>query len=163
DDRMEAALVEARAGHASRARRIADGVLRTTAVSAALAGRVGALETALREGGYLKEALQVRRTYAEGLQGDERAWAIAALAEEAERAGRAGLAGAGGPEAGLRVPRPARGARAPPPPGDHLGGAQRLLAQMRGGAGGGGEPARLEPVLALLTRAVAGHAGADAA
>src|SRR5262249_3113188 len=57
-------------------------------------------------------------------------------------------------------PQPAAVEPAPTTPADHFVAAQRLLAQMPGTTG---EAASVEPVLALLTRAGAGHAGADAA
>jgi tetratricopeptide (TPR) repeat protein len=162
-ERLEEALVEAKAGRANRARRLAEEALRSAPKAESLATRTAALETALREGGYLKEALRVRRTYLEGVPEDARGKALAALAEEATQAGLATLARTWRADAGRSLaagidePTPEAG---PPPepttPAEHYLQAQRLLARLDAG-----EP--LEPVLASLEHAVAGHAGARAA
>jgi tetratricopeptide (TPR) repeat protein len=157
-ERLDLALVEAKAGHANRARRLAEEALRSEPRFETLAAREAALETALREGGYLKEALRVRRTYLEGLPEEARRGPLGALAEEAAQAGLATLARTWRADAGL----PAAPAELPALPADastpaelYLH-AQRLLARL-------GPADSREPALAVLERAVAGHAGADAA
>jgi tetratricopeptide (TPR) repeat protein len=159
-ERLDAALADAKAGRANRARRLAEEALRAAPVSDALAARAAALETALREGGYLKEALRVRRTFLEGVPAETRAPALAALADEAAQAGLAVLARTWRADAGVAPATPDAGADAltldPSTPAEHYLQAQRLLA----GTGAGDS---LEPVLAALERAVAGHAGAPAA
>jgi tetratricopeptide (TPR) repeat protein len=163
--RLDAALAEAKAGHANRARRLAEEALRSaptseaTGAREALAARAAALETALREGGYLKEALRVRRTYLEGLPEEARSAPLAALADEAAQAGLGALARTWRADAGLALPDAAAPASPPPAastPAEHYLHAQRLLARL-------GADASPEPVLASLEHAVAGHAGASAA
>jgi tetratricopeptide (TPR) repeat protein len=157
-ERLDLALVEAKAGHANRARRLAEEALRSAPPSETLAAREGALETALREGGYLKEALRVRRTYLEGLAEDTRQPLLATLAEEAAQAGLGSLARTWRADASL-TPAPTAPVALPSDastPAEHYLHAQRMLARL--GAGDS-----VEPVLPLLERAVAGHAGADAA
>ena len=157
--RLDAALAEAKAGHANRARRLAEEGLRAAPSSETLAARAAALETALREGGYLKEALRVRRTYLEGLPEAARATPLAALAEEAAQAGLASLARTWRADAGvatLDAPASAPASPEAETPAEHYLQAQRLLARLAPGAS-------LEPVLASLERAVSGHAGASAA
>ncbi|HTA19135.1 MAG TPA: hypothetical protein VK989_07565, partial [Polyangia bacterium] len=159
NERLDAALAEAKAGHANRARRLGEEALRASTPSEALATRAAALETALREGGYLKDALRVKRTFLEGLPEAARAAPLAELAEEAAQAGLTALArtwrvDAGG---GAAADKPsALAAAEPTTPAEHYLHAQRLLAQS------GGADA-LDGVLASLERAVAGHAGASAA
>ena len=159
---MEAALTEAKAGHANRARRLAEEALRGAPASEALAARAATLETALREGGYLKDALRVKRTYLEGLPEASRAAPLAELAEEAAQAGlvgaRAHLARRRGAQRGAAVAELGALAVVPEPttPAEHYLHAQRILARL-------GQGDALEPVLASLERAVAGHAGASAA
>jgi Tetratricopeptide repeat len=155
--RLDAALAEAKAGHANRARRLAEEGLRGAPSSEPLAARAAALETALREGGYLKEALRVRRTYLEGLPEAARATPLAALAEEAAQAGLASLARTWRADAGaVTLAAPAAASPEASTPAEHYLQAQRLLARLAPGAS-------LEPVLASLERAVSGHAGASAA
>ena len=160
DERLDAAIADAKAGRANRARRLAEEALRAAPVSDALTGRAATLETALREGGYLKEALRVRRTYLEGVPEDARGPALAVLAEEAAQAGLVALARAWRADAS-RAPsasEPAPDAPAPTPstPAEHYLHAQRLLAGLAPGDS-------VEPALAALEQAVAGHAGARAA
>jgi tetratricopeptide (TPR) repeat protein len=159
-ERMEAALAEVKAGHANRARRLAEEALRAAPASEALAARAATLETALREGGYLKDALRVRRTYVEGLPDQARAAPLNELADEAAQAGMATLAAIWRADAG-RVPEPPVAVVPEPPdgpgsPAEHYLYAQRLLARL-------GPEDSPEPVIAILERAVAGHAGASAA
>jgi tetratricopeptide (TPR) repeat protein len=158
-ERLDLALAEAKAGHANRSRRLAEEALRSAPPSEVLATRVALLETALREGGYLKEALRVRRTHIEGLPERERQAPLAALAEEAAQAGLAALARTWRADAGqAAAPAAAPAAPAPeaPTPAEYYLTAQRLLAQV-------GEGGTLEGVVAALERAVAGHPGASAA
>jgi tetratricopeptide (TPR) repeat protein len=157
-ERLDLALAEAKAGRANRARRLAEEALRSAPPSETLAARAAALETALREGGYLKEALRVRRTFLEGLPEAARQAPLAALAEEAAQAGLGALARTWRADANLPA---TRASAAPLPaelvtPAEHYVHAQRLLARL-----GAGDP--IEPVLVALERAVAGHAGAEAA
>jgi tetratricopeptide (TPR) repeat protein len=160
--RLDAAMSEAKAGRANRARRLAEEALRSAPPSEAVAARAGALETALREGGYLKEALQVRRTYLEALPEAARMAPLRQLAEEAAQAGLGTLARAWradvGDGGGGRAASPAPAPAAPPPvtPAEHYLFAQRLLARLADGDS-------LEPVIASLERAAAGHPGAPAA
>ena len=109
-ERLDLALAEAKAGHANRARRLAEEALRSGPPSDSLAAREAALETALREGGYLKEALRVRRTYLEGLPEAARQAPLASLAEEAAQAGLASLARTWRADAGLAAGARGRGA-----------------------------------------------------
>jgi tetratricopeptide (TPR) repeat protein len=159
-DRFEAALAEAKAGHASRARRLTEAALRASPSVEGLASRVAAIETALREGGTLKDALRVRRTYVEGLADEARGAALVELADEAEQAGLGGLARAWRADAGVAASPPAGASSASPAapetPAEHYLAAQRLLARL-------GPKESVEPVLAELERAVAGHVGAPAA
>jgi tetratricopeptide (TPR) repeat protein len=160
NERMDVALAEAKAGHANRARRLGEEALRASTPSEALATRAAALETALREGGYLKDALRVKRTYLEGLPEAARAAPLAELAEEAAQAGLAALARTWRADAGsgaAPADKPSGiAAGEPTTPAEHYLHAQRLLAQL-------GEGDALDGVLASLERAVAGHAGASAA
>jgi hypothetical protein len=155
---LDAALALAKAGQASRARRAAEAALRAGAAGDGLAARVAALETALREGGTLKDALRVRRTYVEGLADEARAAALVELADEAEQAGLVALARAWRADAGVvAAPPPAAEAPAPPEtPAEHYLAAQRLLART-------GPNDSVEPVLAALERGLSGHVGAPAA
>jgi tetratricopeptide (TPR) repeat protein len=159
--RVEVAIAEAKAGRANRARRLGEEALRAGTSSDALTARIATLETTLREGGYLKDALRVRRTYLEGLPEDARAAPLAALAEEAAQAGLSALArtwraDAGRPQAPAVAAVPVEAPAASAAPADHYLHAQRLLARL-------GPEDSLEPVLAALERSVAGHAGAGAA
>jgi Tfp pilus assembly protein PilF len=158
-ERLDVALAEAKAGHANRARRLAEEALRSAPPSEAIAARVTGLETALREGGYLKEALRVRRTYLEGLPEAARQAPLAALADEASQAGLLSFARTWRADASLAVAPAARVTALPSDastPAEHYLYAQRLLARLEAGES-------IEPVLTALERAVAGHAGASAA
>jgi tetratricopeptide (TPR) repeat protein len=159
--RVEVAIAEAKAGRANRARRLGEEALRAGPSSDALTARISALETTLREGGYLKDALRVRRTYLESLPEDARGTPLAALAEEAAQAGLRALARTWRADAGrapaAAAPRaPVEAPAASAAPAEHFLYAQRLLARL-------GPEDSLEPVLAALERSVAGHAGAGAA
>jgi len=159
---LERALDEARTGHASRARRLGEEAIRFSRRGSDVAEAVNALDTALREGGFMREALRLRRTYIESI-GDEtaRSAALVALAEEAADAGLGQLAASWRVDAGGTTPRKPIVEPKPTTPADRYLAAQRLLArQGQGQAQGDADPAR---VLALLEGALAGHAGADAA
>jgi tetratricopeptide (TPR) repeat protein len=150
-----AALEEVGAGHAHRARRLAEEAVRLSAPGPAVAARVNALDTALREGGFVKEALRLRRTYLELVDDEEeRIAALRILAGEAGDAGLKDLAASWRLDAGETPLPPVAIEREPESPVDHYLAAQRLLAR------GDDDPAR---VLALLEKALARHPGADAA
>jgi tetratricopeptide (TPR) repeat protein len=153
---LDSALAEARAGQANRARRLGEEAIRLSAPGSELAARVGALDTALREGGFMKDALRVRRTHLEALDRQAARPALLALAGEAEEAGLRALAADWRADAGAA--RRASPSVRPPPktPAEHYLAAQRLLAQ-------DGAEAAPAQVLALLEKALAGHPGADAA
>lgn len=165
---LDEALQAARAGQAGRARRLAERALRSGgegrryggrdgAADASLAPRLGAVDGALRQGGALREALLLRRTQLEGEPEATRGRALIALASDAAAAGLDALARTWRADVLLASPPPR--ARALPQPvsaADHYLAAQRLLARM-------GPEAPIEPVIALLTGAVAGHAAADEA
>ena len=153
---LESALAEARAGHANRARRLGEEAIRLSAAGAELTARVGALDTALREGGFMKDALRVRRTHVEALETEPARAALRALAEEADAAGLPALAADWRADAGAA--RAATAVAAPPPstPAEYYLAAQRLLAR-------DGAAAAPKLVLGLLEKALAGHPGADAA
>src|SRR6185437_14926864 len=132
----ERALADARAGQASRARRLGEQALRAAAPGPELNARVTALDTALREGGFVKEALRLRRTHLEALTGASARPALLALAAEAEEAGLGPLAAAraAGANCSRRQGRGRGGAR---PPGE---GAGRSPRGRRGtGAGRGAD------------------------
>jgi len=152
---FDAAAKEVGAGHAHRARRLAEEAVRLSAPGRDLVARVNALDTALREAGYVKEALRLRRTYLESVDHErERIAALRALADEAKDAGLSDLAASWQLDAG-EVPLPPVASEAKPvTPADHYLAAQRLLAR------GDDDPAK---VLALLEKALARHPGADAA
>jgi tetratricopeptide (TPR) repeat protein len=156
DEMLEAAVVEARAGHPSRARRLAEDALRGEAPTDSLSTRVAAVDTALREGGYLKEALQVRRTHAEGMAAEQSTATVVALAAEAEEAGLTALACVWRADAALPPALSPEESPAPATPAQHYLLAQRLLARLP-------PEGEVAPVLDALGRAVAGHAGAEAA
>jgi tetratricopeptide (TPR) repeat protein len=153
---LESALVEARAGHANRARRLGEEAIRLSVAGTELTARVGALDTALREGGFMKDALRVRRTHLEALDSEPARSALRALAEEADAAGLPALAADWRADAGAA--RAATAVAAPPPatPAEYYLAAQRLLAR-------DGAEASPKLVLGLLEKALAGHPGADAA
>jgi tetratricopeptide (TPR) repeat protein len=117
---------------------------------------VSALDTALREGGFMKDALRLRRTHLEALDRAAARPALLALALEAEEAGLGALAADWRADVGAAPPATAVGTPAPETPAEHYLAAQRLLAQ-------DGAPAAPAQVLGLLERALAGHPGADAA
>jgi tetratricopeptide (TPR) repeat protein len=154
---FEAALAEVRAGHAGRARRIGEEAIRSAKPGPGLVDAVSALDTALREGGFAKDGLRLRRTYLEVVRDPiARREALIALAAEAAGAGLVTLAAHWQADAGVGAISAAPPAPAPATPADHYLEAQRMLA--RGGAEA--EPVR---VLAVLEKGLAGHAGADAA
>jgi tetratricopeptide (TPR) repeat protein len=162
------ALADARAGQASRSRRLGEEALRAAAPGPELNARVAALDTALREGGFIKDALRLRRTHLEALEGVKARPALVALAKEAEAAGLRELAAEWRADAGV-VPVVSVAVSSPEPtsPEAHYLAAQRRLA--RDGARDSkkaGVPAVLAhvpAVLAHLEKALAGHPGADAA
>ncbi len=168
------AIADARGGQASRARRLGEEALRAAAPGPELGARVAALDSALREGGFVKDALRLRRTHLEALDGARARPALLALAKEAEEAGLGALAAEWRTDAGV-VPAASRTVPAEPAsPEAHYLAAQRRLA--RDGAPGNkkdGKPdskrerdsenADLSAVLAHLEKALAGHPGADAA
>ena len=161
---LERSLDEARAGHASRARRLGEEAIRLSRRGSDVAESVNALDTALREGGFLREALRLRRTYIESISDETaRSAALAALADEAADAGLGQLAASWRVDAGGA---PARKPIAEPAPTTAAGrylAAQRLLARQGQGQGQGDTGADPARVLELLEGALAGHPGADAA
>jgi Tfp pilus assembly protein PilF len=152
---FDAALAEVGAGHAQRARRLAEEAVRRSPPGPDVVARVNALDKALREGGFVKEALRLRRTALESVDDEgKRIAALRVLAAEANEAGLTGLAASWRFDAG-EVPLPPVAAEpVPESPAEHYLAAQRLLAR------GEDAPAR---VLALLEKALARHPGADAA
>jgi tetratricopeptide (TPR) repeat protein len=162
------AIADARAGQASRARRLGEQALRAAGPGPELNARVAALDTALREGGFVKDALRLRRTQLEALDGAKARPALLALAKEAEEAGLGTLAVEWRTDAGLvPVVSPVVPAE-PTSPEAHYLAAQRSLA--RDGAQGStrdgkqdSKKADVAAVLAHLEKALAGHPGADAA
>lgn len=152
---LDLALAEAGSGHAHRARRLAEEAVRLAPPSAELAARVNTLESAMREGGFVKEALRLRRTYLESVDDEgERIAALRVLADEAVDAGLGSLAASWRLDAGDVPLPPAASEPEPASPADHYLAAQRLLAR------GETDPAK---VLALLEKALSRHPGADAA
>src|SRR6185312_10270046 len=97
----ERALADARAGQASRARRLGEEALRAASPGPELNARVAALDTALREGGFVKDALRLRRTHLEALTGAAARPALLALAHEAAEAGLGALAAQWRADAGV--------------------------------------------------------------
>ena len=152
---FEIALEQVGVGHANRARRLAEEAVRLSRPGRDVAARVKTLDAALREGGFVKEALRLRRTYLESV-GDEaeRVAALRVLADEATDAGLEKLAASWRLDAGDVPLPPVAGEPKPESPADYYLAAQRLLAR------GEDDPAR---VLALLEKALARHPGADAA
>ena len=154
---FEAALAEARAGRAGRSRRLGEEAIRLSPPGPDLVGRVNALDTALREGGFLKEGLLLCRTYLEATRDETaRREALIALGAEAAEAGLGGLGALWRADAGLGAAPVAADGTAPATPNEHYLQAQRLLAR-------GGPDADPAPALAALEKALAGHPGADAA
>jgi len=150
------AIADARAGQASRARRLGEQALRAAGPGPELNARVAALDTALREGGFVKDALRLRRTHLEALDGLKARPALLALAKEAEEAGLGGLAVDWRTDAGIvPVVSPAVPAE-PASPEAHYLAAQRRLARDN-------KKVDVAAVLAHLEKALAGHPGADAA
>jgi len=80
------AMADARAGQASRSRRLGEEALRAARPGPELDARVAALDTALRESGFIKDALRLRRTHLEALDALKARPALLALAKEAEAA-----------------------------------------------------------------------------
>ena len=154
------AIADARAGQASRARRLGEEALRAARPGPELNARVAALDTALREGGFIKDALRLRRTHLEALDALKARPALLVLAKEAEAAGLGDLAAEWRADAGVvpvvSVAVPAEAAS----PEAHYLAAQRLLA--RDGRRDS-KKAEVPAVLAHLEKALAGHPGADAA
>ena len=154
------AIADARAGQASRARRLGEQALRAAGSGPELNARVAALDTALREGGFVKDALRLRRTQLEALDGAKARPALMALAKEAEEAGLGALAVDWRTDAGIvPVVSPMVPAE-PASPETHYLAAQRRLA--RDGKQGS-KKLDVAAVLAHLEKALAGHPGADAA
>jgi len=170
----ERALADARAGQASRARRLGEQALRASPPGPELNGRLATLDTALREGGFVKDALRLRRTHLEALAGAAVRPALLALAAEAEEAGLGALAAEWRADGGV-VATPAPPSRpAPDTPEAHYLAAQRTLARGQSQAlppsqaskaplRGTDDKAEVAAVLAHLEKALAGHPGADAA
>jgi tetratricopeptide (TPR) repeat protein len=158
------AIADARAGQASRARRLGEQALRAAGPGPELNARVAALDTALREGGFVKDALRLRRTHLEALEGAKARPALLALAKEAQEAGLGALAVDWRTDAGIvPVVSPVVPAE-PASPEAHYLAAQRRLA--RDGARDtkqDNKQADVPAVLAHLEKALAGHPGADAA
>jgi tetratricopeptide (TPR) repeat protein len=152
---LDAALEQASAGHAHRARRLAEEAVRLSAVSPDVIARVNKMDAALREGGFVKDALRLRRTVLEAVDDEaKRIVALRLLAGDAQEAGFADLAATWQLDAGEVPLPPVATERAPETPAEHYLAAQRLLAR------GEDDPPR---VLALLEKALARHPGADAA
>jgi tetratricopeptide (TPR) repeat protein len=152
------ALADARAGQASRARRLGEEALRAGAPGSGpdVGARVAALDSALREGGFVKDALRLRRTHLEALTGPAARPALLALADEAEQAGLAALAIEWRADAGVVVTVAPSRAVEPESPEAHFLAAQRILAR-------DGEKVDVAAVLAHLEKGLGGHPGADAA
>jgi tetratricopeptide (TPR) repeat protein len=154
---MERALGAARAGRGVLARRLAEQALRSGDAGAS-PSRLAAVEAALRQGGLMKQALLLRRTQLEGEPAPNRDGALEALIDEAAAAGLSALAADWRADRARARPgeRGATLESAPASPADYYLAAQRRLVRLPAGGDVG-------PVLSLLSRAVAGHAGADAA
>jgi tetratricopeptide (TPR) repeat protein len=164
------AMTDARAGQASRSRRLGEEALRAASAGPELDARVAALDTALREGGFIKDALRLRRTHLEALDGVKARPALMALAKEAEAAGLGVLAVEWRADAGVVPVVSAPVAAEAASPEAHYLAAQRRLA--RDGAPHSKKDSKSKPdagqadvpaVLAHLEKALAGHPGADAA
>ena len=157
------AMADARAGQASRSRRLGEEALRAAGPGPELNARVAALDAALREGGFVKDALRLRRTHLEALDGVKARPALLALAKEAEAAGLGVLAVEWRTDAGVV---PVVAAAVPPEadsPEAHYLAAQRRLARDGKRDGTDGGKADVAAVLAHIEKALAGHPGADAA
>ncbi len=166
------AMADARAGQASRSRRLGEEALRAAGPGPELNARVAALDTALREGGFVKDALRLRRTHLEALDGVKARPALLALAKEAEAAGLSALAAEWRTDAGVVRVVSAVAPAEPASPEAHYLAAQRRLA--RDGAHDSRRAGKIDSkaenkeadvpaVLAHLEKALAGHPGADAA
>ncbi len=154
---FESAMTEARAGRSGRARRLGEEAIRLAKPGPGLVEAVTALDGALREGGFVRDGLRLRRTYLEVVRDPTaRREALVALSMEAADAGFGALAAQWQADAG--VVAVASTAPEPPPssPAEHYLAAQRMLAR-------GGTDAQPDRVLGVLEKALAGHAGADAA
>ncbi len=156
-DPWDRALAAARAGRGGLARRLAEQALRSSAPAAGTP-RLAAVEAALRQGGLVKQALLLRRTLLEDEPADARPAALESLIAEAEASGHAALAATWRKDlAEVPSPPPAPTDERPPKtPAEFYLAAQRLLIRLPADGD-------LAPVLALLSHAVAGHAGADTA
>jgi tetratricopeptide (TPR) repeat protein len=150
------ALGDARAGQASRARRLGEEALRASAPGPEVAAKVAALDSALREAGFVKDALRLRRTHLEALTGPAARTALLALAAEAEQAGLTALGTEWRADAGVVVTAARAPVVEPEAPEAHFQSAQRMLAR-------DGEKVDVAAVLAHLEKALGGHPGADAA
>jgi tetratricopeptide (TPR) repeat protein len=159
DGLIDRALAAARGGRGMLARRLAEQALRAAAPGAAPPARLGLVDAALLQGGHVRQALLLRRTRIEGEPAAARAVALEVLIAEAEGAGLPALAAMWRVDLArpvTTVREPARDEPAPSMPADFYLAAQRRLIGLPADA----DP---QPVVDLLTRAVAGHAGADAA
>ncbi|HSY40490.1 MAG TPA: hypothetical protein VLA79_13210, partial [Polyangia bacterium] len=123
------AMADARAGQASRSRRLGEEALRAAGPGPELNARVAALDTALREGGFVKDALRLRRTHLEALDGVKARPALLALAKEAEAAGLSALAAEWRTDAGVVRAVSAAVPAEPASPEAHYLAAQRRLAR----------------------------------
>jgi tetratricopeptide (TPR) repeat protein len=164
----ERALADARAGQASRARRLGEQALRASAPGHELNGRLGTLDSALREGGFVKDALRLRRTHLEALVGAAARPALLELAAEAEEAGLGALAAEWRADAGVVAAPASPSSPAADTPEGHYLAAQRALARRQPQASPrakspADDKAEVAAVLAHLEKALAGHPGADAA
>ena len=170
----ERALADVRAGQVSRGRRLGEEAIRASSAGPELAARVAALDAAMREGGFVKDALRLRRTHLEALDGATARPALLALASEADDAGLRALARQWRTDAGVVPTRASAPEPVPSTPEGYFLAAQRRLA--RDGRAGF-EPSAMRPegqsaserdanlshVLAQLEKALAGHPGAEAA
>ena len=158
----ERALADVRAGQASRGRRLGEEAIRASSAGPELAARVAALDAAMREGGFVKDALRLRRTHFEALDGAAARPALLALAAEADDAGLRALARQWRTDAGVVPTRGPVPEPVPSTPEGHFLAAQRRLAR-DGGQSPSSRDADLPQVLAQLEKALAGHPGAEAA
>ncbi|HEY2900606.1 MAG TPA: tetratricopeptide repeat protein [Polyangia bacterium] len=153
DDALAAALD----GRPGVARRLAERAARSAPADGAdVVAAVTAVVTALQDAGAARDALLLRRTCLEAAPEDTRPAALAALAIDADSVGLEALA------AGFRADSVGRPPSLPVPADDPVPAtpagfflaAQRALVHLPAGA-------PVDQVLALLEKAVAGHAAAD--